>query len=146
MSSILVTITPDEYHAENVGRTLDGRQFFLTTPFVAASREESGREFAALYIFDAAGALVSSQIEDLGLNCHAAAESAKAYPTKFLSLLGKISIETIKIQPFQVEQFGLVFGLILRPGETDDDPWWAHFEPGNYMAFPEPFDSGEYDT
>ena len=31
-----VTIRPDDYHAEYVGRTADDRQFFLTTPFVPA--------------------------------------------------------------------------------------------------------------
>lgn len=46
----LIAINHDGYHAEQVGRTPDGRQFFLTTPF-----EPGGREFVALYLFDAAG-------------------------------------------------------------------------------------------
>jgi len=46
----LVAIEPDDYHAEYVGRTADGRQFFLTTPFDPALADE-GAEFIALYLF-----------------------------------------------------------------------------------------------
>ena len=35
----LVAVGHDDYHAEYVGRTRDGRQFFLTTPFVPGERE-----------------------------------------------------------------------------------------------------------
>ena len=30
----LIAINHDDYHAEHVGRMSDGRQFFLTMPFV----------------------------------------------------------------------------------------------------------------
>ena len=30
--------------------------------------------------------------------------------------------------------------------EDADDPWAVEVQPGNYMAFFEPWDSGEYDT
>jgi hypothetical protein len=33
-----------------------------------------------------------------------------------------------------------------RAPEDDDDRWWVTIEPGDYMAFTEPWDSGEYDT
>ena len=42
-----IAIAHDDYHAEHVGRTRDGRQFFVTTPFVP-----HGREFIAVYLFD----------------------------------------------------------------------------------------------
>ena len=57
----LIAIDHDDYHAEHVGKTKDGRQFFLTTPFVP-----SKREFIALYVFDKKGALESATIDDLG--------------------------------------------------------------------------------
>ena len=34
----------------------------------------------------------------------------------------------------------------LRAPESEDDGWWVELQPGNYMAFHEPRDSGEYDT
>nr|BFE57442.1 hypothetical protein GCM10020063_019680 [Dactylosporangium thailandense] len=41
-------------------------------------------------------------------------------------------------------------GLLLREDtectEDGGDPWWVELEPGNYMAFSSPWDSGEYDT
>lgn len=59
-------IRPDKYHIRHVGRAGDGRQFFLTTPFVPAYPGEEGREFIALYLFDSAGDLVEARIDDLG--------------------------------------------------------------------------------
>ena len=44
----LIALDPDEYYAEFVGITEDGRQFFLTTPFVPASTDEPGCEYLAL--------------------------------------------------------------------------------------------------
>jgi len=33
-----------------------------------------------------------------------------------------------------------------REPERENDPWVVEMEPGNYMVFFEPWDSGEYDT
>jgi hypothetical protein len=52
----------------------------------------------------------------------------------------------IAVQPFEVERFGTAFGLVPRPPKSDEDGWWVEVQPGNYMAFHEPWDSGEYDT
>jgi len=43
-------------------------------------------------------------------------------------------------------QNGTKFGLVLREPEEEADPWAVEMQPGNYMAFFEPWDSGEYDT
>ena len=51
----LVAINHDDYHAEHIGTTADGRQFFLTLPFEFASSDEPGCEYVALYLFDRAG-------------------------------------------------------------------------------------------
>src|SRR5437763_1220209 len=63
-----ITLNHDAYSAEFVGRTKDGRQFFLTTPFVSAETvgTPAGREFLALYLFDKGGQLQSATIDDLG--------------------------------------------------------------------------------
>ena len=39
----------------------------------------------------------------------------------------------------------MIFGLIPRSPEGDDEGWWVEMHPGNYMAFHEPWD-GDYDT
>ena len=60
--------------------------------------------------------------------------------------LGSLSFERIEIAPFAVDRFGTTFGLILREPEEDGDTWAVELQPGNFMAFFPPWDSGEYDT
>ena len=75
----IVAIDADDYHAEHVGKTVDGRQFFLTTPLEPAVN-------------------------------------------------------------------GSEVGLVLRHPDEEGAPWAVEVQPGNYTAFFEPSDSGEYDT
>ncbi len=63
-----------------------------------------------------------------------------------LSELGDIEYCPIDVKPFSVEKYGVELGLITREPEDEEDVWAAELLPGNYMAFFEPWDSGEYDT
>jgi hypothetical protein len=63
-----------------------------------------------------------------------------------LAELGTVEYGRIEVQPFELERFGTTFGLVPRPPEEDDDEWAVEVQPGNYMAFFEPWDSGDYDT
>lgn len=142
----LIAIDHDDYHATHVGRTADGRQFFLTTPFVPAVGRKPGREFIALFLFDRKGQFVEARIEDLGTRADMNREEAQRLFELRFSELGEVELDRIEIAPFQVERFGTIFGLIPRPPETDGDGWWVELHPGNYMAFHAPFESGEYYT
>lgn len=144
----LLAIDHDDYHAEHVGRTADGRQFFLTTPFEPATRDgdADGCEYVALFVFDAAGALLDARIDSFGPRATLDHDARLARRDELLAELGDVRFERIEIAPFEVERFGTTFGLIARPGEEPDDAWWVELLPGNYMAFTEPWDSGEYDT
>jgi hypothetical protein len=62
----IIAINNDDYHAKHVGRTGDGRQFILTTPFEPAIGGRKGGEFVVLYLFDAKGKLLEARIEDFG--------------------------------------------------------------------------------
>jgi hypothetical protein len=53
----LIAIDHDDYHASRVGRTKDGMQFFVTTPFIPALGNEPGREYLAVFLFDSDGRL-----------------------------------------------------------------------------------------
>lgn len=141
-----VAIEHDDYNARHIGCTADGRQFFLTTPFVPAIGGNAGREFIALYLFDSQGILLDAQIDDLGPRASLDRDAAQHLYDQRLAGLGSVSFERIEVQPFQFERFGTTFGLVLRVPEDDDDVWAVEVQPGNYMAFFEPFDSGEYDT
>jgi hypothetical protein len=141
-----IAIAHDDYHGEHVGRTADGRQFFLTTPFVPAIDGRAGNEFVALFLFDSAGRLLEAKIDQLGPRATLDKQGAQDVYDQRLRELGDVSFERIEVAPFAVERFGTTFGLIPRPPEDEDDGWWVELLPGNYMAFHEPWDSGEYDT
>ncbi|WP_326559097.1 hypothetical protein [Micromonospora sp. NBC_01796] len=142
-----LAIDHDDYHAEHVGRTADGRQFFLTTPFEPAIRGEiDGQEFVALYLFDAGGRFLEARIDAFGPRARMDRAARRAAYDARLKGLGEVTFTRIEVEPFAINRFGTTFGLIPREPEEDDDAWWVTLEPGDYMAFTDPWDSGEYDT
>ena len=142
----LIAINHDDYHAEHVGHTQDGRQFFLTKPFEPAAGNQDGAEYVALFLFDKRGNLLEAKIDDFGPRATVHEENRRHVYDGRLSELGAVVFDRIEVKPFAVERFGRQFGLIPREPEEDDDPWAVEMLPGNYMAFFEPWDSGEYDT
>ncbi len=137
----LVALGHDDYHAEYVGRTRDGRQFFLTTPFVPHERE-----FLALYVFDKSGRLQSATIDDLGPRETLDEPARLARRDALLASLGKVKYQRIRVAPFHIEIFGVEFGFITQPPEEPDEDWSVIVEPGNVMCFWLPWTSGVYDT
>lgn len=142
----IIAINHDDYHAEYVGRTADGRQFILTTPFEPAISDRTGSEFLALYLFDVKGHLLEAKIEDLGPRATLNVEKRREVRDQWLQELGTVTYTRIQVAPFSIERFGTTFGLVLREPEDEDDTWAVEMQPGNYMAFFEPWDSGDYDT
>ena len=142
----LIAIEHDHHHASHIGSLPDGRQFFLTTPFVPAMGGDAGREFVALYLFDKRGRFLEAQIDDMGTRAGLDEQRARNTFEQRLAELGPVEYGRIEVQPFEVERFGTTFGLVPRPPEEADDEWAVEVKPGNYMAFFEPWDSGDYDT
>ena len=142
----LIAIEHDEYHAKHIGHLQDGRQFFLTTPFIPAIRGNAGKEFVALFLFDKYGQFVEARIDDLGTRAELDKQQAMNVFEQRLAELGRVNFCRIEVQPFEVERFGTTFGLVPRPPEEEEDVWAVEMQPGNYMAFFEPWDSGDYDT
>ena len=137
----LIAIDHDDYHAQHIGTTEDGLQFFLTNPF------ESGVcEYIALFKFDSKGNLVDSDIEALGARGAFSENEAKEKYFSKLKSLGEVKFQRIEVKPFSVKYNGIDIGLIAREPEEEDDIWAVELLPGNYMAFFEPWDSGDYDT
>ncbi len=141
-----IAIEHDDYHAKHVGCLPDGRQFFLTTPFVPATGGSAGREFVALFLFDKSGRFLEAHIDDLGTRAELNQQQATSLFEQRLKELGSLDYCRIEVQPFQLERFGTTFGLVVRVPEDEDDVWAVEMQPGNYMAFFEPWDSGDYDT
>jgi hypothetical protein len=142
----LIVIEHDDYHAKHIGLLKDGRHFFLTTPFIPATVGNAGKEFVALFLFDKHGQLVEAHIDDLGTRAELDKQRAISIYEQRLAELGEVDFCRIEIKPFEVERFGTTFGLVPRPPEEEDDVWAVEMQPGNYMAFFEPWDSGDYDT
>ncbi len=142
----LIAIEHDDQHAGHIGRLPDGRQFFLTTPFVPAVGGNAGREFVALYLFDEGGCFLEARIDDMGTRAALDMQRARTAFEQRLSELGTVEYGRIEVQPFAVDRHGTTFGLVPRPPEEVDGEWAVEVQPGNYMAFFEPWDSGDYDT
>lgn len=144
----LVAIDHDDHRAKHIGRTADGRQFFLTTPFEPASRvgAQDGGEFVALYVFDASGILLEAKIDAFGPRATMDDDARWQVYLQRLKELGDVTFERIEVAPFTLDRFDTTFGLVLREPEDEDDVRAVEVEPGNYMAFFEPWDSGEYEN
>jgi len=139
-------IDHDDYYASRVGKTSEGKQFFVTTPSVPDLGNEPGREFLATYVFDEKGHLVDAQINDLGPRATLDRVGARRLLDQRMAELGPLLYGPIHVRLFSVERFGVIFGLIARPLEDLEGGWLVELHPGNYMAFREPWDSGIYDT
>jgi hypothetical protein len=137
----LVAVDRDDYHAEYVGRTKDGRQFFLTTPFVPGERE-----FIALYVFDKAGQLRSATIDDLGPRETMDEAARLARRDALLASLGPVKYGRIRVAPFRIEMFGVEFGFISQPPEEPGEDWSVIVMPGDVMCFSPPWSRGWYET
>lgn len=141
-----IAIDHDDDRARHIGRTSTGQQFFLTTPFEPATNGSPGCEFIALYLFTRRGRLIEARIDSLGPRAASNEQARAVLYAKRLEELGEVSFERITISPFTVERFGSTFGLVTSAPEDGDDSWTVEVQPGNYMAFYPPWDSGEYDT
>ncbi|CAC9511108.1 hypothetical protein BAZOLSSOX_1922 [uncultured Gammaproteobacteria bacterium] len=141
-----ISIDHDDYHAEHIGRTKKGEQFFLTTPFEPAINEKEGCEYITLFKFDNEGNLLEHIIDEIGTRGSYDENERKEKYLARLNELGEVKYCRIEVKPFSVERNGVVFGLITREPEDKEDVWAVELLPGNYMAFFEPWDSGEYDT
>jgi hypothetical protein len=139
-SPTVIAIDPDDYHARHVGHALDGRQFFLTTP------NELKAMFVALYTFDAKGSLLEAAIDAWSPDSVENRNAVSARCAARLEEIGPVQARRIVVAPFAVERFGIKFGLVPKPPESAEDTWWVEAQPGSYMAFHAPWDSGVYDT
>jgi hypothetical protein len=62
-----------------------------------------------------------------------------------LESLGKYKSGRILVVPFRAEKFGVEFGLIAHPPTKPTGDWTVTVEPGHYMTFSPPWDSGVYE-
>ena len=135
-----IRINHDDYAARFIGKTADRRQFFLTSPFVPCERE-----FLALYIWNENGRFLEATIEDMGRREELNLDTHRNRKAQLLEGFGEVRFCDICVAPFQIERFGVVFGLVANAPEEHCKTWWVSAEPGDYMAFYPPW-NGDYDT
>lgn len=92
------------------------------------------------------GNLLEANIDDFGARASLDDGKRRQSFEQRLTELGEVTFDHIEVKPFGVQQFGTTFGLVVRKPEDEEDVWAVEMQPGNYMAFFEPWDSGEYDT
>ena len=141
-----IAIDHDDDHANLIGKTADGRQFFITEPFEPTTPAQPGNEFVALFLFDAEGRFLEAFIDAFGPRNTLDRAARDACVQRRLDQLGEARFGRIEIAPFQVERFGTQFGLIPNEPEDADDVLTISLMPGDFMALAAPGDSGEYDT
>lgn len=131
----LVAIDPHDYAGPNVGRTKDGRQFFLTTPFLPTTGHASGREFIARYLFDPGGTLLEVCIDDLGPRAELDKQEAHRCCDRRLAELGPVIFGAIWVRPVRLDRFGTTFALVPTPWPGKPGAWWMKVEPGDFLAY-----------
>src|SRR5207248_1676058 len=101
----LIALEPDDYHAKHVGRTADGRQFFITT-HVDEKCQIHGHAFVAVYLFNAAGKLLEANIDDMGERGALQGNAWGDMVEQRFGELGWTLRQRIVMAPFEVEHVG----------------------------------------
>jgi hypothetical protein len=140
-----ITIVPDDYHVPYAGTAEDGRQFFLSDELFDAGTELSpGGSFVGLFLWSADGSFEEVRVSTLKMRSGEAARAeSKAIVREMLDGLGDYDLEPITVAPFIEEIDGVRFGwrVIEFDGVVS-----VNIEPGDFIAYYEPWDGLGYDT
>lgn len=137
------TIVPDDYHVPYAGTAEDGRRFFLSEELFAEERN-----YVGLFLWKPDGTFDDVQVERVarpeGLPPgQAGAAGAEGLLAAKLAVLGSFVLEPISVEPFLHEVDGVSFGWKV---DQFEGMYAVNIEPGNFIAYYEPWDGLEYDT
>jgi len=137
------TIAPDDYHVPFAGTAQDGRKFFLSQELFA---EDS---YVGLFLWHPDGTFDEVRVDPVprpgGLPPgQASPAGADELVEARLAELGDYVLEDIEVEPFIEQVDGVDFGW--RVGQYEDGQYFINIEPGNFIAYYEPWDGLEYDT
>ncbi|WP_327637437.1 hypothetical protein OHB24_03320 [Kribbella sp. NBC_00482] len=136
-------IVPDDYHVPYAGTAEDGRKFFLSDELFG-----SGAAYVGLFLWKADGTFDEVKVDEVrrpeGVPPgQAASAGADQLVATRLGELGKYVLEPIDVAPFSVVRNGVTFGWV---GGEFEGTYSIHIEPGDFIAYYEPWDGLEYDT
>ena len=141
-SEIVLTIAPDDYHIQTVGKSGDGFQLFITTCLHYDKAASSTTDYDVAFKWDRNGNFVNADIVSLGKRGDPKSSELKVKASSLSAKYQDIKKGSISVRPCSVRHDGLIFGLIPR---TDDGETFVELMPGNSICFLEPFE-GDYDT
>lgn len=136
-------IVPDDYHVPYAGTAEDGRKFLLSDELFTF---EAG--YVGLYLWKPDGTFDEVRVDEVrrarGVPPgQAASAGADELVAARLAELGAYVLEPIEVAPFSVEVHGVTFGWI---GDEFEGTHSLHIEPGDFIAYYEPWDGLGYDT
>jgi hypothetical protein len=139
------TIVPDDYHVPYAGTAEDGRKFFLSQELFSIE----GTGYIGLFLWNPNGTFDEVRVEEVSRPGgvppgQAAPAGAKALVKARLAELGDYVLEPIEVEPFTRKVDGVTFGW--KVGQYEDGTYYINIEPGNFIAYYEPWDGLQYDT
>ncbi|MEQ1737054.1 MAG: hypothetical protein ABL886_11705 [Rhodoglobus sp.] len=132
------------------GTAADGRHFFLSEELFYNGHfgEKDAKQYVGVFLWTADGEFdevrvdVVDRVEGVP-PAQAVPAGADELVAARLAELGDYELEPIVVAPFSTEVDGVVFGFVAR---EFDGMWTVNVEPGNFIAYYEPWDGIEYDT
>jgi hypothetical protein len=139
------TIVPDDYHVPYAGTAEDGRRFFLSEELFSPE----GSAYVGLFLWNADGTFDKVRVAEVSRPSglppgQAAPAGAGALVKARLAELGDYVLEPIEVEPFTENVDGVTFGW--KVGQYEDGEYYINIEPGDFVAYHEPWDGLQYDT
>lgn len=136
-------IVPDDYHVPYAGTAADGRKFFLSDELFSP-----GTAYVGVFLWNADGTFSEVKVDEVRRAAgappgQAASAGADHLVAARLAELGQYVLEPIDVEPFSVERNGVTFGWV---GSEIEGSTSIHVEPGDFIAYYEPWDGLGYDT
>ncbi len=143
-------IVPDDYHVPFAGTAQDGRRFFLSNELFGSRHDsDSTSSFIATFFWNSDGSFESVDVSEV--DRPEGIPRAQAIPAgpedalnRMILKLGDFTLEPIEVAPFALDTDGVTFGFV--PEEIDEDTISIQIQPGNFIAYYEPWDGEDYDT
>ena len=136
-------IVPDDYHVPYAGTAGDGRRFFLSQELFGGDKA-----YVGLYLWNADGTFDQVRVDAVARRKdvppgQAVPAGADDLVEARLAELGDYVLEPIEVEPFLTEVEGETFGWRIQDFEG---VYQINIEPGDFIAYYEPWDGLEYDT
>ncbi|WP_418275018.1 hypothetical protein ACNHYB_09030 [Isoptericola jiangsuensis] len=138
-----ITIVPDDYHVPYAGTAEDGRKFFLSQELF-----DMDTSYVGLFLWKPGGTFDEIRVTAVpgpqGLPPgQAGPAGADDVVSSRLAELGDFVLEPIEVEPFTQDVDGVTFGWKV---DRYDGDYSVNVEPGNFIAYYEPWDGLDYDT